>query len=502
VDDPRLVRLDLRALARVGATNRVLALSPAAWGTILALPADPPLTLRTGAARALATGPAFASRGPGGDDDDDDETDDGDDYVALVPVRGPLVQREEADLCGFVAGYDGIAARMIAALDDPKCVGVVLVIDSPGGDAAGLEEAATRVARVRDASGKPVAAYVDELAASGGYWLATSMANAGIYLPRGGGVGSIGAFTAHVDESAALEQDGFKVTLVQDPPGKTAGTPTEPLDDVGRARMVARVADVTSRFMSAVAAARGMSVEAVRELDGAVVYGPAAVAAGLADDVATLEQTISKVASAAAERNRNMNIRSTLAALIHAPSDATDEQLERGAKAAGPLVDLGRAALVVTGTKDPAEATAKISAWQAAAARVADLEAKLEDEGAKKAEKRRLKAVVSLVTSGRIKPAEAWADPTKEPSVANLSEPWASMDLGVLRAMSERLTASETVQTPPAKSPASTEDGGALVSLTAEELHYAKVMKLDPKKLAAHKAEEQARRRAEIGGAA
>ncbi len=202
-----------------------------------------------------------------------------------------------------------------------------------------------RVARFRTATGKPVAAYVDELAARGGYWLAAAMADAGIYVPRGGGVGSIGCFTAHVDESGALEQDGFKVTLVQDPPGKTAGAPTEPLDDVGRSRMVARVSDVASRFMAAVAAARGMSVEAVRELDGAVVYGPAAVAAGLADGVATLEQTISTVAVAAEKRKQNMNIRSTLAALIHAPSDATDEQLERGAKAAGPLVDLGRAAL-------------------------------------------------------------------------------------------------------------------------------------------------------------
>ncbi len=131
-----------------------------------------------------------------------------------------------------------------------------------------------------------------------------------------------------------------------------------------------------------------------------------------------------------------------------------------------------------------------------------DLEAKLEDDGAKKEKKRLEVGVVSLITAGRIQPAEAWT--TRRRRRARL-EPRRAGDHGSRRSSErcfDRLTASETVKTPPAKSPADTEEGGALVALTAEDLHYAKVLKLDPKKVAAQKAEEQSRRRAEIGGAA
>jgi hypothetical protein len=68
-------------------------------------------------------------------------------------------------------------------------------------------------------------------------------------------------------------------------------------------------------------------------------------------------------------------MRQAMAALVKAPESATDEQLEIGARAALPLLDLGRAALTLTGAKSADEAAGVLATWQGAAAALAAREA-------------------------------------------------------------------------------------------------------------------------------
>ena len=146
-----------------------------------------------------------------------------------------------------------------------------------------------------EASGKPVVAYVDEQAASAAYWIAAGVADA-IYVPPTGRVGSIGCLAVHVDESGAAEQAGLRYTIIRDPAGKAAGSPLEPLTDVGRARLTRDVGAATAGFVAAVSARRNIAPEAIRGLDGDMLAGDAAVAAGLADGVSTLERVIALAA--------------------------------------------------------------------------------------------------------------------------------------------------------------------------------------------------------------
>lgn len=487
----QIVRLDASALARVGALRAVLALDPSSWGGVVTLGDAAPLTLRR-PPRLAASMPG--TPGMPADGDEPSDTDDGDEYVAIVQVRGPLMQRAAEDLCGYVDGYDAVAARFAAALADPGCVAVLLAIDSPGGMTSGLEEAAARMRAASAASGKPVVAYVDELAASAAYLLATVADR--IIVPPSGGVGSIGTFTVHIDESAANEKQGLAVTLIQDPPGKTAGNSAEPLDDVGRARLEARVQDTTARFIAAVAEARDLSAAFVRGLDGAVRYGADAVTSGLADEVGSLESAIQFAASAAQQKRNTMTIRSALASLVKAPSDASDEQLERSAQAALPLVDLGRAVLALTGAKSADGAAAIVAAWQTASARTAQLEAEAASRDEEKSKKKRVKAVQALVAAGRLTPAEAKKDPAGEVAFDNLAEPWTTMDLGVLRGMADRLAPAEQIAAGESKAGSAPRAPAiAPAMLTPEERHYAKVLRIDEASLAAHKAEEQRRAR-------
>lgn len=221
--------------------------------------------------------------------------------VAVVSIDGPLAQRAET-FCGYVDGYDAIAARIGVALSTPNVGAVVLRIDSPGGDVAGLEEAIRAICAERDRVGLPVLAYVDEMAASAAYWLAAAVATAGVYLPASGCVGSIGCFAPLVDETKALAQEGISVTLVRDPDGKAAEHPADPVPEKALARTQAIVRATASRFYDAIAAARGITADAARAFDGEERYGADAVAARLADGVATFDEVLALAAQRAQER--------------------------------------------------------------------------------------------------------------------------------------------------------------------------------------------------------
>lgn len=216
--------------------------------------------------------------------------------VAVVSIMGPLAQRAET-FCSYVDGYDSITDRVCSALNDPEVSGVVLRIDSPGGDVAGIEESIRTIVECRDRSGKKIATYVDELAASGAYWLAASISNAGIFAPKSGRVGSIGCYSVFVDEREALAKDGLAVRMVRDPGGKDAANPIDPVADLALARMQDEVTGIAVRFYSAVSASRGIPVESVRSLNAAVLGAESAKTAGLIDDVATFEGVIGRVAA-------------------------------------------------------------------------------------------------------------------------------------------------------------------------------------------------------------
>lgn len=382
-----------------------------------------------------------------GDEDDNIDTSEDSRIIGVVQVRGPLAQRAIDDMCGYVDGYDAVAARIGEALAEDAVAGVVLAIDSPGGDVAGLEEMVGRARAMIDASGKRVVAYVDELAASAAYWIAAALCEA-IVLPASGVVGSIGVFGAHVDESKAIADAGLVVTLVQNPPGKTETHYAKPLTDEGRARIQGIVDGSAERFFGAMAGAREMSAADVRALDGRVFQGAEAITAGLADKVGSLEDAIRMAAEP--QKEGTMSIKKALADLVKAPAGASDEALERGAQAAAPLIDLGRAALALTGESDPVKAAAKLSMAGDANRRLDELEQRLAGEGVKKGKKKRVRAVQALVAAQKISPAAAWRNPAGEASAENVAEPWASMPLEMLEAMGEKLAPSPLATTPAA----------------------------------------------------
>ncbi|UGY14602.1 S49 family peptidase [Bradyrhizobium septentrionale] len=208
--------------------------------------------------------------------------------IALVSVAGGLTPRGS----WFGSSLSGIAAQVTRAADDQDVAGIVLDVDSPGGTVSGTVEAATAVAAA--AAKKPVVAIANTLAASAAYWIASQAGE--LVMTPSADVGSIGAMIMHQDISGWLDQVGIKMTIVrsEQSPNKNEAHPFAPLSDEARAYLQGRANEAGADFVKAVASGRRVSQTKVREEfgQGRMVGAREAVARGMADRIATLDQVI------------------------------------------------------------------------------------------------------------------------------------------------------------------------------------------------------------------
>lgn len=248
--------------------------------------------------------------------------------IAVVPIAGPLMQRGRSAWFGEIDGYDRIEARFAEALANADAV--VLLIDSPGGACAGCFEAAERMIAMRNASGKPVVAFADELAASAAYAMAC-IADAGIIAPPSGFVGSVGVISMHATAYRAWQEMGVDFRTFRSGPKKAIGGFYEPLSEDAAAEMQKHVDDLAQLFASHVASARGKSPAEVLALEGALFSSKDAKSHGLLDTIGSLEDAVRIAAGAARKRQKdkkNMSIAAKIVAKLGLPETATEADVE------------------------------------------------------------------------------------------------------------------------------------------------------------------------------
>lgn len=207
------------------------------------------------------------------------------DGIAVIQIAGSLVHRGAwIGQSSGLTSYEGIAAQIDAAIEDPAVLGIALDIDSFGGEVAGAFDLADRIRMAR--AQKPVHAFVAEHALSAGYVLASQADR--IILPRTGAVGSIGVVALHTDMSGALDQKGIAVTLIHVGSHKIDANPYQPLPEAVHNQMQRELEVVRFLFAETVAAGRGdrLTQTAALATEAAVLRGADAIAAGLADDLA------------------------------------------------------------------------------------------------------------------------------------------------------------------------------------------------------------------------
>ncbi|WP_295541066.1 S49 family peptidase [uncultured Pseudacidovorax sp.] len=202
--------------------------------------------------------------------------------VALIPVAGTLVHKlGTVRPYSGMTGYDGIRQNVLTALADPEVKGIMLDVDSPGGEVAGCFDLVDTIYKARQI--KPVWAMVDEMAYSAGYALASAAER--VVTPRTGGVGSVGVVVMHMDMSDALAKSGLKVTIISYGDHKADGNPYERLPADVRERIQADIDSMGRLFVSTVARNRSVSEDSIRATQARCFLGPEGQQKGLADAV-------------------------------------------------------------------------------------------------------------------------------------------------------------------------------------------------------------------------
>jgi signal peptide peptidase SppA len=214
--------------------------------------------------------------------------------IAVIPVVGSLVRRTVGlDPASGFTSYAEIVGMVDAALADPSVEGIVLDIDSPGGEAGGVFELGERI-RAADAI-KPVWSVAADTAFSAAYAIGCSASR--LLISRTGGVGSIGVIAMHVDQTARDAQQGYRYTPITAGDHKNDFSPHEKLGPEAHARLQAEVDRLYAMFVDHVAAMRRLDADVVRATEAGIYFGMDAVTAGLADAVGSLDAVLAEFSS-------------------------------------------------------------------------------------------------------------------------------------------------------------------------------------------------------------
>lgn len=202
--------------------------------------------------------------------------------VAKIDVEGTTVMKL-GSLRPFsgMTGYDGLRQNIMEALADMRVRAIMLDIDSPGGEVSGLFDFVDFLAWAN--TQKPIFAVLTESAFSAGYAIASACRK--IYVPRTGGVGSIGIVWMHCDFSQAIKEAGVTVTFVTRGLLKTDGAEELPLSPTALARAQADIDTIGGIFEQAVAQNRGLAASKIRDMQAGTYLGAEGVSVGLADAV-------------------------------------------------------------------------------------------------------------------------------------------------------------------------------------------------------------------------
>lgn len=237
-------------------------------------------------------------------DDANDETkenDPPDDFspeaqVGVLKIYGPLTYKPVATLCGDggESSYQDIledASEMIEA----GITTIVMDIDSGGGEAYGAFESASELRKMCDEAGVSLIAYNDGCMASAAYALGC-VADEVISNPFAES-GSIGVLVALLNDSKALEQDGYSRTFI------SAGASKIPFAADGSWRegfledLQTKVDSLYGSFISHVAQYTGLSADEIKATEAKMFSANDALSLGLINQIMTRSQFTDYIAN-------------------------------------------------------------------------------------------------------------------------------------------------------------------------------------------------------------
>ena len=276
--------------------------------------------------------------------------------IAIVRISGPMMKNDQP--CG-PAGTATIGQTLQQLAANPNVDGIILKIDSPGGTVDGTEDLARIVGSIK----KPTMAFVDGMAASAAMWVA-SAAQEVMLNGQTAMVGSIGTISSFADMKPALEKAGVKFHKIKASRSVDKNTDFDnALNGLYDGYIKNTLDPINAVFTSAIEKNRAGKIDLGKEdvLTGKTYIGKAAIKAGLADSIGSLDMAIASLKNritakkqtrmTLAEQYPNLSAAAQMPtgaeALLNGSVEVTAEEMERleqalanGQQAATTLVSL------------------------------------------------------------------------------------------------------------------------------------------------------------------
>lgn len=202
--------------------------------------------------------------------------------VPVVSLSGVIAASARGGL-----SLETVGPVLARAFRTRRACAVALRINSPGGSPVQSSLIGATIRRLAEETGLPVHAFVEDVAASGGYWLAAAADD--IWLDESSITGSIGVISAGFGFVGALDKLGVERRVHTAGEDKSLLDPFRPerAEDIERLKRLQ--ADIHRSFIAHVKARRGDRLDQTRDLfTGEIFVGQEAVAAGLADGIGHL----------------------------------------------------------------------------------------------------------------------------------------------------------------------------------------------------------------------
>jgi signal peptide peptidase SppA len=215
--------------------------------------------------------------------------------IAIIPVEGTLVHKTRGlDALSGLRSYVDIQQEIEDAATDPAIKGILLEIDSPGGEVAGAFDVADTVYSAR--ATKPLFAVANNDAFSAAYLLASGAQR--IYVSRTSGVGSVGVIVSHLDMSGSDEKMGYRYTIVSAGARKVDFNPHAPLSEEAKGILEGEIARTYGLLVNTVARNRGLPEAAIRGTEAGLFFGSDALNVKFADRVGTRQDALADLRAA------------------------------------------------------------------------------------------------------------------------------------------------------------------------------------------------------------
>jgi protease-4 len=202
-------------------------------------------------------------------------------HTALVEVRGEIAPDTEASA-------ERIVAALKNAFEEKTAQAIVLRINSPGGSPVQAGIVNDEIKRLKAKHNKKVYAVVEEICASGAYYIAVGADE--IYVDKASLVGSIGVLMDGFGFTGTMEKLGVERRLLTAGENKGMLDPFSPQNEKQTAYAKAMIDQIHLQFIAVVKDGRGAKLKESKEtFSGLFWNGEEAIRLGLADKVGNLD---------------------------------------------------------------------------------------------------------------------------------------------------------------------------------------------------------------------